>query len=171
MRSIFQIATWCGLILPLIAFGQSEANIEEDEAVAMIKQIYMAVSSEARSEVNWDSVRSFFVEEAVIVLRTSRDSTKQFTLNGFIQDFKDFYDNPGVRESGFKEEVLKVRSHVYHDVAFIGTVYAASIPGSGRPPQRGVDFWLLGRKNGSWKVVAVTNEIIPPGDELPDMFE
>ena len=64
-----------------------------------------------------------------------------------------------------------MKSHVYHDVAFIGIVYAASIPDSGRPPQRGVDFWLLGRKNGSWKVVAVTNELIPPGDAFPEMFE
>jgi len=168
MRTIFQIATWCVLFIPLLAYSQSDA---EDEAVGMVKQIYMAVSREARSEVNWDSVRSFFVEEAVIVLRTSANTTQLFTLDGFIQDFRDFYDNPGVRESGFKEEVLKVKSHVYHDVAFIGVVYAASIPDSGRQPQRGVDFWLLGRKNGSWKVVGVTNEIIPPGDALPEMFE
>jgi hypothetical protein len=171
MRYIFHIATWCGILFPLLAFGQSEANNAEDEAVAMTKQIYRAVSSEAHSEVNWDSVRSFFIEEAVIVLRTSRNTTEQFTLDGFIQDFKDFYKDPEVRESGFKEEVLKVKSHVYHDVAFIGIVYAASIPDSGRPPQRGVDFWLLGRKNGSWKVVAVTNELIPPGDAFPEMFE
>ena len=171
MRYIFQIATWCGLFIPLVAFGQAEAINAGDEAVAMIKQIYPMVSSEAGSEVNWDSVRSFFAEEAVIVLRTSRDTSKQFTLDGFIQDFKDFYDNPGVRESGFKEEVLRVRSHVYKDMVFIGVVYSARILNSGRSPQLGVDFWLLARKDGTWKVMAVTNEVIPPGDPLPEMFD
>lgn len=165
------LTTWFGIFLPLLASSQPAGDPSEAEAVATVKQIYKMVSSEANAQVSWDSVRSFFTEEAVIVLRNTRNTTKQFTLDGFIQDFKDFYNNPGVRESGFKEEVLSVKSHLYKEMAFIGVVYSASILNSGRPPQQGIDFWLLAHRDGAWKVMAVTNEVIPPGDPPPEMFD
>lgn len=64
----------------------------------------------------WDRVRSFFIEEAVIILLTSREETSQFTVDEFIEDFK-----------GFKEEVLQLESQVYHDMAYIAVVYEAAI--------------------------------------------
>jgi hypothetical protein len=57
---------------------------------------------------------------------------------------------------------------VYKDIAFIATVYSAEIIGSQRPPTRGVDLWLLGKKNGLWKITSIVNEVIPAGQELPD---
>jgi len=171
MKIKILIATWCVLLLPMFSWGQAVTNLAEEEAVAMIKQIYTEVSNEGSAQVDWDKVRSFFVEEAVIVLRTSREESTQFTLEEFIQDFKDFYKSPVVGESGFKEKVLRVKPQVYHDVAFIAVVYEASILNSDRPAQKGIDFWLLTRKDNSWKVVAVTNEIIPPGEEIPALFD
>jgi hypothetical protein len=161
----------CCLICPMLASGQSAQELAEKEAESMIKQIYTEVSSENGKQVDWDMVRSFFIEEAVIVLRTSREASTQFTLEEFIQDFNDFYNSPAVGDSGFKEEVLRMKSELYHDIAFIGVVYEASILNSDRPPQKGIDFWLLTRRDKSWKIAAVTNEIIPPGGEIPGMFE
>jgi hypothetical protein len=110
------------------------------------------------------------VEEAVIVLRTSRDATSLFTVEEFIQDFKTFYQSPRLGELGFKEEVLKLESQVYHDMAFVAVLYAASILDSERPPQKGIDFWLLIRKDKAWRVVSITNEIVPPNGKLPEIF-
>ena len=137
----------------------------------MVKQIYKEVSSEGGAQVDWDKVRSFFVKEALIVLQTSREASTQFTLEEFIQDFKDFYKSPALGESGFKEEVLRIKSRVYRDMAFIEVVYSANILDSDRPAQKGIDFWLLQKMEQSWKVVAVTNQIILPGEDIPEMFE
>jgi hypothetical protein len=137
----------------------------------MVKRIYKEVSSKGGERPDWDRVRSFFIEEAIIVLRTSREGNTRFTLEEFIQDFKNFYDSPALGDSGFKEEVLQVKSYIYHDIAFIGVVYEASILDSDRPPQKGIDFWSLARKENSWKVVSVTNEIIRPGEALPAPFD
>jgi len=161
----------CCMLSSLLAFGQSDAGAGEEEAIRMIKQIYAVVSSEKDKQVDWDRVRSFFLEEAVIILRTSREGSTRFTVDGFIKDFRDFYKSPAMNDSGFKEEVLRLESEVYHDIAFIAVVYEASILKSERPPQKGIDFWLLTRKDSGWKVAAVTNEIIPPGEEIPEMFE
>lgn len=169
-KNMLIIAAWALLLNSVFAKGQDQASSEE-EARARIRQIYKEVSSEGTVLPDWDRVRSFFVDEAVIVLRTSREGNTQFTLEEFIQDFKDFYESPALDDSGFTEEVLQLKSHFYHDIAFIAVVYEASILNSDRPPQKGIDFWLLARKEETWKVVAVTNEIIRPGEELPPPFD
>ncbi len=159
------------VILPLNFLVQLNAQTKSEDPESMIKQIYTEVSSEGDKEVDWDKVRSFFVEEAIVVLQTSRDGSTRFTLEEFIQDFKNFYASPAAKGSGFKETVLKTRSHVYADMAYIGVVYEAQILNSDRPAQKGIDFWLLQRMEKGWKAVAVTNQIIAPGQEIPAMFE
>ena len=57
-----------------------------------------------------------------------------------MQDFKDFYQNPEVNANGFAEKILRMKTMVYKDIAFIATVYPAEITGSQRPPTRGVQF-------------------------------
>jgi hypothetical protein len=134
----------------------------------LIRDIYVAVSAKNSESVDWQKVRSMFNEKAVVILRTSRDKSTQFTADGFIQDFKDFYQKPEVKANGFGEKILRMKAMVYNDIAFIATVYSAEITGSQRPPSRGVDLWLLGKKDGIWKIASIVNEVIPAGEELPD---
>jgi hypothetical protein len=134
----------------------------------LIRDIYVSVSAKNSESVDWQKVRSLFNDEAVVILRTSRDKSTQFTADGFIQDFKDFYQHPEVKASGFGEKILSIKKMEYKDIAFIATVYSAAINGSERPPTRGVDLWLLGKKDGLWKITSIVNEVIPAGQELPD---
>lgn len=137
----------------------------------LIKDIYSAVSGKNSESVDWQKVRSMFNDEAVVILRTSREKSTQFTADGFIQDFKDFYQYPEVKTSGFEEKILAMKSMVYKDIAFVSTVYSAAITGSQRPPSRGVDLWLLSKHDGLWKITSIVNEVIPAGQELPDTPE
>lgn len=158
------------LLSTRLSSGQSQ-SAPEKEASEMIRQIYKEVSGVGDERPNWDRVRSYFVDEAIIVLRTSREGSTQFTLEEFIQDFQDFYKSQAVGDAGFKEEVIQLKLHLYHDIAFAGVIYEAKVLESDRPPSRGIDFWSLIRKGDSWKVVSVTNEVIRPGEALPPPFE
>lgn len=140
----------------------------EETPAGLINEIYIAVSVKGSESVDWEKVRSMFLDEAVVILRTSRDKSTQFTTDGFIRDFKDFYQDPRVKASGFEEKILSMKTMVYMDIAFIAAVYSAAIVGSERPPTRGVDLWLLRKKDGLWKITSVVNEVIPAGQELPD---
>jgi hypothetical protein len=137
----------------------------------LIRDVYVRVSAKNSESVDWQKVRSMFIDEAVVVLRVSKDKSTQFTADGFIQDFKDFYQNPQVKASGFTEKVLSMKSMVYSDIAFVATIYSAAINGSQGPPFRGVDLWLLAKKDGLWKITSIMNEVIPLGQELPDLPE
>lgn len=156
-----------------LTFGQGVSNenpIEEYQhnPEDLITELYKTVSVVGHNNANWDKVKSMFVDEAVVILRSSPTGTKQLTLEGYIKDFQDFYNYPAVKAKGFEEKILKMKTMVFKDMAFITTVYTAHIPGSPNKPQQGIDFWLLRKKENLWKIVAITNEIIPPGTSLPD---
>jgi hypothetical protein len=134
----------------------------------LITEIYKSVTAKAGEMPDWEKVRSMFIDEAVIVLRTSRFGTTVFDVQGFINDFETFYKRPGVGESGFEEKILRMKKMVFGDTANIVTVYSAHITGSPRPPQQGVDQWLLVKKNNQWKIAAVINEVVDSTRPIPD---
>jgi hypothetical protein len=136
-------------------------------AEGLVRALYDRVSSEAGSTPDWDVVRSAFLPQAVVVLRTSRDSTTVSSLEGFIQDFVDFIARANVVATGFRERVLRTRPMVFGDIAHVLVLYEAHIPGSGRPPQQGVDSFQLIRRNGRWWIVSITNELPTRDRPLP----
>jgi hypothetical protein len=168
MKQLLQFCCIASLSLNILNGQQPDENSWYETPVALIEDIYRTVSTTDSGSVNWERVRSMFIDEAVVILRTGPAESKQFSVGGFIQDFRDFYEYPEVKASGFEEKILSMKSMVYKDIAFIATIYSAAITGREVPPQRGVDLWLLNKKEGLWKITAVINEVIPPGQELPD---
>jgi len=168
MNRLLQLFLIASLSVNIANGQQSGKDSWYESPVALIEGIYSAVSAEAGGAVDWERVRSMFIDEAVVILRTSREKLTQFTVEGFIQDFKNFYQDPRVIANGFGEKILSMKTMAYKDIAFIATVYSAAIPEEVRPPTRGVDLWLLHKKDGFWKIASVVNEVIPAGQELPD---
>ncbi len=123
----------------------------------LITALYEAVTFPAGRTPDWDYVRSMFIPEAVVVLRTSVDQSTVFSLEGFVQDFVTFIEQGDVAATGFKEEVIKMNTMVFGDIAHVLVLYESSIPGK-RPPTPGVDSFQLIQKDSRWWVVSVTNE-------------
>jgi hypothetical protein len=141
----------------------------------VVTAIYELVSAMGGSTPDWAKVRACFLPQAVVVLRTSRTATNVFSLDGFIKDFVDFYEKPFVRgtttlypnKAGFTEKVIKMKSWEFWDMAQVLVLYEASITGDSRAPQRGIDNWLLSRRDGRWLVVAITNDLITADHPVP----
>jgi hypothetical protein len=174
-------AVTCGvsvLIAAAIGLGQAAGQTESaspQTADELIGGLYGLVSATAGKMPDWQKVRACFLDEAVIILRTSRTATTTFSLDGFIKDFVDFYERPFKigekslvpKDSGFGERVVRMKTWEYGDMAHALVLYEAQITGSGRAPQQGIDSWLLARRNGRWFIAAITNEIVTPGRPLP----
>ena len=168
MKRLLQLCSIAFFSVSLLNGQQPDQNSWYETPVELIEEIYRAVSVKDSGSVDWERVRSMFIDEAVVILRTGPNQTGRFTADGFIQDFKDFYQYPEVKASGFEEKILSMKSMVYKDIAFIATVYSAAITGREAPPQRGVDLWLLNKKESLWKITSIVNEVIPAGQKLPD---
>ncbi len=171
-----------GVILALVCFGggavQSQNAHAQDSSPAAgesVARIYSLVSSTAGTLSDWEKVRACFLKEAIVVLRTSRTATKVFSLDGFIQDFVDFYERPFKRgdrtvvpkEIGFTEKVIRMKAWEYGEMAHVLVLYEAEITGFTVPPQRGVDSWLLVKRDGRWLIAAVTNEVVTADRPVP----
>ena len=134
----------------------------------VVSKLYDLVTFPVGRTPDWAKVKSLFVEQAVIVLRTGPERMSIFTVDRFVQDFVSFIERSSVSETGFEERILRMDSTVYGDIATILVLFQARIPGGARPPQQGIDSFQLIRRYGQWKIVSITNERVAPEQVLPD---
>ncbi len=132
-----------------------------------MKALYRRVSFETGKSVDWDEVKAMFIPEANIVLRTSRTAMTVFDRDGFVRDFVRFIAEAKLEERAFEETILAIDTRETGDVARSTVHYAARIPSDSRPPQQGIDVFLLMKKDGAWKIVSIVNEIVRPGVPVP----
>jgi hypothetical protein len=138
----------------------------------IVGEIYKAVSFKAgQPQPDWERVRSMFLDNALVVLRVTRDSTAILTVQGFIDDFIRFIDRSPAKQNGFEERIVRMKPMVFGNIAQIFVVYEAQILGLPRPPQQGLDSWELVQNNGRWWIVAVTNEVPSKDRPLPKEFQ
>jgi hypothetical protein len=162
-------AAWIALLLlPFLGrSGQAPPEDEPETAEQVVERLYDLVTTEAGETPDWDAVRALFVEEAVVVLRTSREALTVFSLEGFVGDFVAFIEQAGIEETGFTERVLGTRAFVYGDIAHVLVLFDSHVPGSGRPPGQGIDSFELVRLDGEWRIVSITNERPTPENPIP----
>jgi hypothetical protein len=136
-----------------------------------VRHLYDLVTFEAGTTPDWNVVRALFIDEAVVVLRTSRDSSSVFSVDGFVQDFISFIERANVEQTGFVEHIVRMKTMVFKDIAHVLVLYEASIPGSPRPPQQGIDSFQLIRQGGRWLIASVMNDIPDPDHPVPTELE
>lgn len=160
-------------LLPLGAASLSaqEAGAEQTAtAEAVVRELYELITFEAGTTPDWDAVRDLFIEEAVIVLRTGRDANTVFSVETWVQDFVTFIERSEVVKTGFTEAITRTSATEFGDIANVWVLYEASIPGSQRPAQQGVDNFSLVRRDGRWLIAAITNEVPAVAGPLPDVL-
>jgi hypothetical protein len=162
-------AVFIGTMLhtPLSAQTSTPPDGTPATAEGTVRELYRLVSFAPGAKTDWAKVRSLFLPQAVVFLRTSRTASTVFTLEGFVADFVAFDTLPAVVQHGFTETIVRLRPTVFRDVAHVLVLYEASIPGTPRPPQQGVDSFQLIRQDGRWWIVSVANDIVTPETPLP----
>ena len=180
-RSLSILLPAAGLTLLLVGSVPAQtsapaAAVPAKGPAEVVAGLYDIVGSPGGGKTpDWDAVRALFIKEAVVVLRTSRTATTVFSLEGFIKDFVDFYEKPFRRgdqtfypkQAGFTEKVVKLKAWEFWDMAQVLVLYEAHITNDPTPPQRGLDNWLLNRRDGRWVIVAVTNDLVTKDHPVP----
>lgn len=164
-KLIFQkFSVFAFLFFGLNVYLPAQNNINSPDYV--VEQLYQLVTFEKGETPDWEAVKELFLKEAVIVLRTSYTESAVLNLDGFVRDFVDFIQNKKVSETGFSETIIKKHTTVFGDIASFLVLYEAHITGSPRKTV-GVDHISLMKKEGTWKIVSITNELPTAERTLP----
>ena len=157
-------------IISFTVVGQPAQNNQES-SFSIVEDLYNFVSVKKGEVHDWDRVRSLFIPEATILLRTSRTETSLFDLDGFIADFVKFVNDYKIINTGFTERIVSKDVFEYGDIAHILVLYEVNIPVEGFKPQMGIDSIQLIRKDGEWKIFSIVNEVPMPGQSIPDRLK
>lgn len=163
------------LLIHSIAFLAQTIETNKDEkafsAEEVVDKLYELVTFNAGTTPDWEKVKSLFIDDAVIVLRTSWAETSILSVDDFVADFVEFIESRNVKETGFSETIIKKESMIFGDIATFLVLYEAYIPGSERPAQKGVDSFSLIKKDGEWKIISILNEIPTEKNPIPDSLK
>jgi len=154
------------LLFPISSFNvfsQSSSYTKDPEG--LIKHLYNQVTFPAGETPDWGYVRTLFLKEATVVMRMGENKTAALSLDGWILDFVNFINNRNIKTTGFEENIIKMESIIFGDIAHVLVLYTSYIPGVSEAPREGVDSFHLIRKDGDWKIVSILNEI--PGPNRP----
>ena len=145
--------------------AQSDPSPQFPDPESMVRHLYDQVTFDKDNTPDWHHIRTLFIPNATIVMRTSREETTTLTLDGWILDFVNFIHDRDITSTGFEEKVIKVKSMVFGDIAQVLVLYTSFIPSVTKSPREGVDSFHLVRQEGTWKIVSILNEI--PGPDRP----
>jgi hypothetical protein len=168
------VALWLLLSLALAPAAAQQAGPPATQtapagsAEDAVRALYRMVTFEAGKNVDWEQVKALFIPEAVIVLRASRTSMNVLNRNTFVDDFVRFIRDAKLEDQAFEETIVAMKTVETGDVARSTVHYTARIPSRDRPPQHGIDVFLLMKSDGRWRIVSIVNEIVRPGVEVPE---
>ncbi|MEN8117670.1 MAG: hypothetical protein ABFS16_11865 [Bacteroidota bacterium] len=103
----------------IFAFTGTKLYAENNgkSAENLVERLYNLVTFDKGTTPDWNKVKSLFLDEAVIVLKTSRTENKIFNLDGFVGDFVKFIEESNVKQTGFSETIIKKQGKVFGDIA------------------------------------------------------
>ena len=148
-----------GLLTFAVAAQTNSRSEHFGDPESLVRHLYDQVTFPAGKTPDWNYVRTMFIDDATVVMRAGRDKTNILSLDGWILDFVNFIHDSKVNETGFQENVVKVRSTTFGDIAHVLVLYTSFIPGKMEKPREGVDSFHLIKKKGRWQIVSILNEI------------
>ena len=166
-KTIAAVLVWISLLAGTQAQAQAASPDEAlTTAEGVVAELYDLVTFNPGTSPDWDYARTLFLPEAVVVLRTGRETTNQLTVEGWVADFERFIEDRNVVETGFIEAIVKTVPWVFKDVAHILVLYEAGFPNDERR-QYGIDAFSLVKKEGRWWIAGILNEIPDQDNPVP----
>jgi hypothetical protein len=163
-----------GLLLCGVLFAQEtgeDAAPWTQDAEAMVRELYAEVTFDTGQVPDWEKVKSMFIPGGVVILRTSRTGNTVFSVDGFVQDFVEFYQKYQLEKSGFTEKIIRLKPLIFKDIAHVWVLYEVSIPDRPMPPQQGVDSFQLVYREGRWWIASIVNEVPDPVNPVPEILQ
>jgi hypothetical protein len=148
--------------VPIEAAAQTPAGL--------IEALYGRVSFGPGPEPDWEMFRDVFLENALIVFSPSRTRPmRPMSVDGFIQDWKDFFRDAELEDKGFYETIAGMEVTEFGGLAHAFVIFQPRV-GLAEPsrPVRGLDSIELAWDGDRWWIASITTDFEGPGKVIPD---
>ena len=170
-----RIALVAGITLTLAAPAWAQdtpVSIEEaaQTPAGLIEALYDMVSFGPGPEPDWNMFRDVFLEDALIVFSPSRTQPmRPMSVDGFIQDWKDFFRDAELEDKGFYETIAAMEVTEFGGLAHAFVIFEPRV-GEAPPPRqiRGLDSIELSWDGERWWIASITTDFEGPGKTIPD---
>jgi hypothetical protein len=164
-----------GLLLPTSLGAQARTDSVPIEAAAqtpagLIEALYGMVSIDPGPEPDWNMFREVFLEEALLVFSPrGSQPMRPMSVDGFIQDWKDFFRDANLEERGFYETIADMKVTEFGGLAHAFVIFEPRYGDAGPDIQlRGLDSIELSYDGARWWVAAITTDFEGPGKTIPE---
>ena len=171
-RTVLTIAVAVMLLQPICIQAQDRPVPIEEAARSpegLIRGLYDMVSFGPGPEPDWTMFRQVFLTDALLIVAPSRTrSMRQMDVDGFIQDWKDFFRDAGLTEKGFTETIATLDLTQFGGMAHAFVIFEPRIGGTEQArPIRGLDSIELAWDGERWWVASITTDFEGPGKTIP----
>jgi hypothetical protein len=135
----------------------------------LIRALYDMVSFDAGPEPDWEIFRDVFLEDALIVFSPrSERPMRPMSVDGFIQDWKDFFRDAELTDKGFYETIAALEVTEFGGLAHAFVIFEPRV-GKEAPARqvRGLDSIELAFDGKRWWVAAITTDFEGPDQTIP----
>ncbi len=135
----------------------------------LIEALYGMVSIDPGPEPDWNMFRDVFLEEALLVFSPrGSQPMRPMGVDGFIQDWKDFFRDAELEERGFYETIAAMKVTEFGSLAHAFVIFEPRFGEGGPDIQlRGLDSIELSHDGTRWWVAAITTDFEGPGKTIP----
>ena len=161
---------FCLLGVSQIYLSVNSQDLDYQSPEKLIDHTYKLMTFDAGDKPDWDIIKNLFIEDAIIVLRTSRTDMSIMNRDGFIDLWLRDYER-GLKETGITEQKIIDRYEIMGDIATCYIIYAVTIPDRDYPPQYGIDCFHMLKQNDRWYITSIVNEVIRPGVDPPQTMK
>jgi hypothetical protein len=172
-RTLLALSVAFAMVSSAPASGQ-EASVPIQSAAqtpaGLIEALYGMVSFGPGPEPDWEMFRDVFLENALIVFSPSRTQPmRPMSVDGFIQDWKDFFRDAELEDKGFYETIAAMEVTEFGGLAHAFVIFQPRV-GSAEPsrPVRGLDSIELAWDGERWWIASITTDFEGPGKVIPD---
>ncbi len=148
------------------ALPMPEAAMSVD---GLIHALYESVSFDSGGP-DWPLFRSLVLPGSLYIFaERGKEKMKVMDLEAFVQDFNDFVGSRNVAKLGFHENLVRVHSTEFGNIAHAFTVFEPTV-GSAPRSRRGVDSIQVVKQGGRWWIASITTQFEQPGLKVSKSF-
>ena len=168
---ILLIGVFIFISIPACSQTTSVDKKQPETAEEVVRKLYDLATWESGTLPDWEEMKALFIDETVITLRTNPRALTVVDKQGFIDLWLRDVERSNLKDTGFSEKVIKLKTWIIGEIASVYVLYEGSVPNTNTQKWRGVDCFLLMKKEGSWKILSIANEYVRPGIKIPEELQ